>query len=208
MSPRSIGRTPRGRARGRGRARAIEAASLSRASHTNERCLRKRPNRRPPRPPRLWPAVRRRPRCVRARRGIDATGRVAVTLTKTRADGVGMGGARGGREEDARRTRGRTIRMDSFARVRSVDRGEGWTRTRLERGRLGGSQRSDALRWMSSVTDVDDAYAWFFPCAQKWSKGKMKEKANNQVLFEQVREFRRASRRANHRERGRARCKP
>ena len=44
--------------------------------------------------------------------------------------------------------------------------------------------------------------------AQKWSKGKMKEKANNQVLFEQVREFRRASRRANHRERGRARCKP
>ena len=56
-----------------------------------------------------------------------------MTLTKTRADGVGMGGARGGREEDARTMRGRTIGMDSFARVRSVDGGEDG-RERVSRG--------------------------------------------------------------------------
>ena len=58
---------------------------------------------------------------------------------------------------------------------------------------------------MSSVTDVDDAYAWFFPCAQKWSKGKMKEKANNQVLFEQVRIDLRTRRGVVYKREGRAR---
>ena len=152
MSPRSIGRTPRGRARGRGRARAIEAASLSRASHTNERCLRKRPNRRPPRPPRLWPAVRRRPRCVRdetrnrcdrASRGDpneDASGRCRYGRCARRT--------RGGREEDARAND-----QNGFVRARAFGR---WRRGMdANASREGTSRRIPALG-CASVDELGD----------------------------------------------------
>ena len=62
---------------------ARDAARAPSLVHTRRvsRCRRKPPNRRPPRPPRPWPAVRRSPRCDRRRCDDDDDDDATTTTT-------------------------------------------------------------------------------------------------------------------------------